>query len=399
VTPTVGILGAGQLGRMLAMAGYPLGLRFRLFDPAPAAPAGHMAEHIQSGYEDEAALKRFCAHLDTVTYEFENVPVAAARFLADRLPVYPPPVALETAQDRLAEKAFFQRIGAAMPPFAPVDSRADLDAALSRIGLPAVLKTRRQGYDGKGQAVLRDPADVEAAWAALRGTPLILEGFVTFERELSILAARGRGGETAFYPLVENHHRDGILRLSLATVSSVNQVLQAEAELIAARTLEALEYVGVLAIELFEIEGLEARGSGLVQAHETQTSSLKPQASRLLVNEMAPRVHNSGHWTIEGAETSQFEQHLRAVLGLPLGSTVPRGHSAMVNLIGALPDPAAVLVIPGAHLHLYGKEPRPGRKVGHITVRTDDIDTLHARLSQVLGLLELAELGNVSNRE
>jgi 5-(carboxyamino)imidazole ribonucleotide synthase len=374
---TVGILGAGQLGRMLALAGYPLGLRFRLLDPAPGAPAGHLAEHTQDGYDDDATLERFSAGLAAATYEFENVPVTAARFLADRVPVYPPPAALEAAQDRLAEKTFFQRIGAATPPFAPVESRADLESAIARIGLPAVLKTRRLGYDGKGQCVLRAPADVEDAWAALGGSPTILEGFVAFERELSILAARGRDGATAYYPLVENRHRDGILRLSLAPAPGATPALQAEAEQIAARALAALEYVGVLAIELFQTVGpgawdlgLEASGSG--------------HAPHLLVNEMAPRVHNSGHWTIEGAETSQFEQHLRAVLGLPLGFTAPRGHSAMVNLIGTLPDPAAVLAIPGAHLHLYGKQPRPGRKVGHVTIRADQIDELQARLALLL---------------
>jgi 5-(carboxyamino)imidazole ribonucleotide synthase len=381
---------------MLALAGYPLGLRFRLLDPAPGAPAGHLAEHTQDGYDDDATLDRFSAGLAAVTYEFENVPVAAARFLADRVPVYPPPAALETAQDRLAEKTFFQRIGAATPPFAPVESRADLDRAIARIGLPAVLKTRRLGYDGKGQSVLRAPADAEIAWAALGGSPLILEGFVAFERELSILAARGRDGATAFYPLIENRHRDGILWLSLAPAPGVTPALQAEAEQIASRALTALEYVGVLAIELFQVSRDWGLGTG-----DWELSTPNPQSpipNRLVVNEMAPRVHNSGHWTIEGAETSQFEQHLRAVLGLPLGSTAPRGHSAMVNLIGALPEPAAVLAIPGAHLHLYGKQPRPGRKVGHITIRADEIDELQARLACVLSLIDHSHLGTSSQR-
>ncbi|HJZ48371.1 MAG TPA: 5-(carboxyamino)imidazole ribonucleotide synthase [Roseiflexaceae bacterium] len=381
---TVGILGAGQLGRMLALAGYPLGLCFRFLDPAPGAPAGQMAEHIQGDYADTATLERFSAGLDVVTYEFENVPIAAARFLAGRVPVYPPPLALEVAQDRLAEKTFFRSIGAATPPFAPVDSRESLDAAIAQIGLPAVLKTRRLGYDGKGQMVLRAPSDLDAAWAALGATPLILEGFVRFERELSILAARGRGGETAFYPLIENHHRDGILRLSLAPAPGVTSALQAEAEQIAARALTALEYVGVLAIELFEVAG---DGSWEVEAGASPQYQPPSPISHLLVNEMAPRVHNSGHWTIEGAETSQFEQHLRAVLGLPLGANTPRGHSAMVNLIGALPDPSAALAIRGAHLHLYGKEPRPARKVGHITVRADAIEELQARLARALDLV------------
>jgi 5-(carboxyamino)imidazole ribonucleotide synthase len=383
--PTIGILGAGQLGRMLALAGYPLGLCFRLLDPAPGAPAGQLAEHMQASYEDAATLERFSAGLDAVTYEFENVPVAAARFLAARVPVSPPPAALEAAQDRLAEKSFFQKLGAATPPFAPVDSHADLVAAIAQIGLPAVLKTRRLGYDGKGQIVLHDPADAEAAWATLGGAPLILEGFVPFERELSILAARSQSGETAFYPLVENHHRDGILRLSLAPAPGSTPALQSAAEQIASRAMAALEYVGVLAIELFEVTSDKfpvTRGQG------RSDSSLVTRRSSLVVNEMAPRVHNSGHWTIEGAETSQFEQHLRAVLGLPLGATAARGFSAMVNLIGRLPDPAAILAIPGAHLHLYGKQPRAGRKVGHITLRAEQEELLQARLEQVQRMIE-----------
>jgi 5-(carboxyamino)imidazole ribonucleotide synthase len=368
---TIGILGAGQLGRMLALAGYPLGLRFRFLDPAPKAPAGHMAEHMQAGYADAATLERFSAGLDAVTYEFENVPVAAARFLAERVPVYPPPAALEVAQDRLVEKTFFQKLGIATPPFAPVDNQADLNAAIAQIGLPAVLKTRRLGYDGKGQLILREPADAATAWARLGHAPLILEGFVPFERELSILAARGHDGETAFFPLIENHHRDGILRLSLAPAPGITPALQSAAEQIAARALTALEYVGVLAIELFQVM------SG--QAHDDLS---------LVVNEMAPRVHNSGHWTIEGAETSQFEQHLRAVLGLPLGATAARGYSAMVNLIGALPDSAAVLAIPGAHLHLYGKQPRAGRKLGHVTLRAENEGLLRTRLEQLQQMIE-----------
>jgi 5-(carboxyamino)imidazole ribonucleotide synthase len=370
---------------MLALAGYPLGLRFRLLDPARDAPAGHLAEHIQAGYDHPATLEGFCAGLDAVTYEFENVPVAAARLLAEHMPVYPPPAALEVAQDRLAEKTFFQNLGIATAPFAPVDSRADLDAAIAQIGLPAVLKTRRLGYDGKGQVVLREMADAGAAWAALGGTPLIVEGFVPFTRELSILAARGRNGETAFYPLVENHHRDGILRLSLAPAPGSTPALQSAAEQMAARALAALSYVGVLAIELFQVPGDGGWGMG---DGRSRTHPPSPNPHTQLVNEMAPRVHNSGPWTIEGAETSQFEQHLRAMLSMPLGATVARGHSAMVNLIGALPDPAAVLAIPGAHLHLYGKQPRAGRKVGHITIRADDEDGLRVRLAQLQSMIE-----------
>ncbi len=371
-TTTIGILGAGQLGRMLALAGYPLGLRFRFFDPAPASPASHLAEQICAPYDDEGALRRFAEGLALVTYEFENVPVAAARLLERHLPVYPPPAALEAAQDRLAEKQFFQRLGIPTPPFAAVDDRAGLDAAVRQLGLPAVLKTRRMGYDGKGQALLRSPEDAADAWRQLGGQPLILEAHVPFTRELSIIAVRGRDGATACYPLVENLHRGGILRRSVAPAPDVTPELQEQAERYAARALDALQYVGVLAIELFEVPG--AAGCG---AH----------SPALLANEMAPRVHNSGHWTIEGAATSQFENHLRATLGLPLGSTAARGHAAMLNLIGATPEPAAVLALPEAHLHCYGKEPRPGRKLGHITLRADDPQTLAERLERLEHIL------------
>lgn len=352
----IGILGGGQLGRMLALAGYPLGLRFRVLDPAPDAPAAHLAEHVAGRYDDPAALERFVQGANLVTYEFENVPVDATRWLAERVPVLPPPQALETAQDRLFEKQCFQQLDIPTAPFLPVNSRSDLDMAIEQIGLPAVLKTRRLGYDGKGQVVLRTPDDARQAWTLLGGVPLILEGFVPFDRELSILAVRSRTGAMTFYPLVENHHQEGILRLSLAPAPDLSPGLQAQAECYAARVLEALDYAGVLAIELFQV------------------------GDRLLANEMAPRVHNSGHWTIEGAEASQFENHLRAVLGLPLGSTAPRGVSAMLNLIGSMPDPAAMLAHPGVHLHLYGKAPRPGRKLGHITLVDTDPQRLRARL-------------------
>ena len=353
---TIGVLGGGQLGRMLALAGYPLGMRFRFLDPAPDAPAGQLAEHIAGQYSDFAALDRFAQGVDVITYEFENVPVEAVRFLEEKVGVYPPPVALSVSQDRFREKSAFNEHGIPTAPFEAVDTWEGLLAAIERIELPSVLKTRRMGYDGKGQMVLKSRGDAESAWKELGGQPLILEGFVPFSRELSIISVRDRQGNTAFYPLVENHHRDGILRLSLAPAPDLNSQLQAEAEGYAGRVLDALQYVGVLAIELFQVEG------------------------GLLANEMAPRVHNSGHWTIEGAETSQFENHLRAIAGLPLGATSMVGYSAMLNIIGELPDEARVLAVPGAHLHLYGKAPRPGRKLGHITLRASDADTLRARL-------------------
>lgn len=349
---SVGILGAGQLGRMLALAGYPLGLLPRFLDPSVDACAGQLAEHITGSYDDPDVLERFAEGLDVVTYEFENVPVEAVRLLSGRVPVYPPPGALEVAQDRLAEKRFFRDQGIPTPPFVPVSTREELGKALRTLGTPAVLKTRRFGYDGKGQSVIKSDEEAEAAWMSLGGRPLILEGFVPFDRELSILAVRGLDGGLASYPLVENHHSEGILRLSIAPAPQVSKEMQAGAEAYARRVMEALYYVGVLAVELFQVGG------------------------ELLANEMAPRVHNSGHWTIEGAETSQFENHLRAILGLPLGSTAPRGFSAMLNIIGDMPDTAEVLRLPGTHLHLYGKAPRPGRKIGHITLRTDDPDAL-----------------------
>jgi 5-(carboxyamino)imidazole ribonucleotide synthase len=356
---TIGILGGGQLGYMLALAGYPLGLHFRFLDPSPEAPVGRIAQRVTADYTDQAALERFSSGLELVTYEFENVPVEAANFLAERVPVYPPPAALEAAQDRLAEKNLFRKLGIATAEFAAVSNSVELDAALKTLGLPAVLKTSRMGYDGKGQWILRTTQDVAKAKSEMPRAKFILERFVPFSRELSILAVRSRNGETAIYPLVENHHRSGILRLSIAPAPHLDPAIQRSAENVAHRVLESLKYVGVLAIEFFEYQG------------------------ELLANEMAPRVHNSGHWTIEGAVTSQFENHLRAVLSLPLGSTGLTGHCAMLNLIGDLPESSEVLTVPDAHLHLYGKSPRPGRKLGHVTLRAASPERLALRLSEL----------------
>jgi 5-(carboxyamino)imidazole ribonucleotide synthase len=364
----IGVVGGGQLGRMLALAGYPLGLRFRFLDPAVGSPVSPLAEQIVGDYHDHDALARFAADLDVVTYEFENVPVASAHTLVQSAPVYPPPAALEIGQDRLSEKQFFDGLGIPTAPYAPVATGEELEAAIAVIGLPAILKTRRFGYDGKGQWLLRTDADVNHVWETLGAIqpipPLILEGFVPFERELSLLSVRGRDGATVFYPLVENHHREGILRLSLAPAPGLTAELQSLAEGHARRAMEALDYVGVLAIEFFVRNGV------------------------LIANEMAPRVHNSGHWTIEGAVSSQFENHLRAVAGLPLGSTVCVGHSAMVNLIGVLPDLDNLLAFEGAHLHLYGKSERPGRKLGHVTLRCDDATMLAERLKRLQDLID-----------
>lgn len=360
---TIGILGAGQLGRMLALAAHRLGLRCRLMDTAADACGGHVAELMVGDFHDSRTLERFCAGLDLVTFEFENVPVESAQRLARRVPVLPPPQALREAQDRLHEKRLFQQLGIPVPRFETLDSVApdgeNLRAAALRIGLPVVAKTRRLGYDGKGQARLSSPDDVMPAAALLRDQPVIVESLVPFERELSLLAVRGRRGQTAFYPLVENIHRDGILRESQPAEDPRAAALQPVAETYAQHIMQSLDYVGVLTLELFEAGG------------------------QLLANEMAPRVHNSGHWTIEAAETSQFENHLRAVLGWPLGSTHVVGCPAMVNLIGDFPDPAAVLAVPGAHLHRYGKDARPGRKLGHVTVCAPDRAARETRLRAI----------------
>lgn len=357
----IGIVGGGQLARMLALAARPLELDCIFLDPTADACAAAVAEQLKGDYDDPSALDRLAARVDLATYEFENVPESGMEHLAGRCPVYPNANALGTGRDRLNEKRLFRTLGIPTAPFAAVDCRADLDAAVEEIGLPAVLKTRTLGYDGKGQAVLREPADLDGAWGQLGGVPLILEGFVGFEREVSIIAARGRDGATACYPLSENVHREGILRLSHCRRDDPQQAV---AEGFATRLLDLLDYVGVLALELFQA------------------------GDRLLANEMAPRVHNSGHWTIEGAETSQFENHMRAVAGLPLGSTDPVGHSAMLNLIGHVPPREAILAVAGAHLHDYGKAPRAGRKVGHVTIRAATAETLEQRLTQLQDIVD-----------
>ena len=363
----IGIVGGGQLGQMLALAAEPLGMGVRTLDPSPDAPAGQVCELIVADYNDELALTKLADGADVVTYEFENVPDHAARFLAERVAVYPPPGALQVAQDRVAEKMAFEGADIPVPETAAVSTQGDLAEALGRIGTPAILKTRRLGYDGKGQSVLRSSGDIERAWQHVHEAPSILESFLEFDREVSIIGVRGREGEMAFYPLVENHHREGILRLSLAPAPQVTPELQAHAEEYLTRLFEKLDYVGVLALELFQL------------------------GDRLLANEMAPRVHNSGHWSIEGAETSQFENHIRAVAGLPLGSTASVGHSAMLNVIGSPVDPDQVLGRPGVHLHDYGKEPRPGRKLGHITIRDDDPERVLEQVAELRHLVGFAE--------
>lgn len=366
---TVGVLGGGQLARMLALAGAPLGVRFLVVDSLADACASQVAPLLQADWRDFDALEKFAARIDVATFDFENVPAETAQWLTAHTAVYPNPRALALAQDRLAEKSLFREIGLATPAYAAVESMADLERALADVGCPAVLKTRRLGYDGKGQFRLKSPADVEAAWAALGPAPLILEAFVPFERELSVVAVRSREGEFRSYPLTQNWHADGILSMSLAPApDSADLAVQATA--LARRVAETLDYVGTFALELFVHEG------------------------RLLGNEMAPRVHNSGHWTIEGAPCSQFENHVRAVLGLPLGDTSSLGVNVMFNWIGELPESAPVLAEPRAHWHDYGKEPRAGRKVGHATVCAFTAEEMRDRLARVawaLGREEQAE--------
>ncbi len=336
----IACIGGGQLGRMLGLAGLPLGLRFRFLDPSPAAPAADVGELVVGEFDDPTALARLAAGADVVTYEFENVAVASAA----QIGALPPPRALELGQDRLVEKELFKRLGI---PSARFGSLADT-------GLPAIVKSRRLGYDGKGQRRV-DAVDE-------LGEHELAEELVPFDRELSIIGVRGLDGETRFWPVAENTHRDGILRVSRVPAADAPQ---AAAEAFLARLLDDLGYVGVIALELFDVGGT------------------------LLANEFAPRVHNTGHWTIEGAVTSQFENHLRAILGLPLGSTEALGWSVMINLIGGAPPVAEMLRLPGAHVHLYGKEPRRGRKIGHLTL----VDAEEATIAEAITLVETAADG------
>lgn len=365
--PVLGILGGGQLARMLTLAAAPLGIKTLVVDTSAEACAGQVAPLIVADWSDREALAEFASGVDVVTFDFENVPASTAEWLAGRVAVYPNPGALAVAQDRLTEKTLFRECGLATPEFVAVDTREDLGRALAVTGAPAILKTRRLGYDGKGQFRLRSDADADAAWEALGAQAaihgLILEAFVPFERELSVIAVRGRDGEFRTWPLTRNWHADGVLSLSLAPAPDI-EALQPRATALARKLAERLDYVGVFALELFVKDG------------------------ELLGNEMAPRVHNSGHWTIEGAHASQFENHVRAVLGLPLGDTGARGASLMFNWIGALPDPAPVLCTVDGHWHDYGKQARPGRKVGHATLCAPDGRTLLDRaeaLARVIG--------------
>jgi 5-(carboxyamino)imidazole ribonucleotide synthase len=354
----IGIIGAGQLGQMLALAGFPLALQFRFLDSSPGSPGAQVAPIVVGAFDDIESLRKLAGEVDIVTYEFENVPVAALHEMAAARPCFPPVDALRVSQDRILEKELFSRLGIPTPPYRAVDTLADLEAGVAALGLPCVLKTRRLGYDGRGQRVLKKRADVGPAWEALGSVPLILEGFVKFDREVSIIGARSTRGETRSYPIVTNTHREGILRVTVAPTRDARLQRAAEGHL--RRVLDHFGYAGVLTIEFFVAGG------------------------RLIANEMAPRVHNSGHWTIEGAVTSQFENHLRAILGLPLGDTRPVGHAAMVNYIGTMPDRDRVLALPGAHHHDYGKAPRANRKLGHCTVVAPTAAQRDAVLRQLL---------------
>ena len=338
----VGVLGAGQLGRMLALAGYPLGLEFVFYDRDLGACAGSVGKLLVGEFDDRQKLTAFAEQVDVVTVEFENIPLAALEHVAQLVPVYPSPDAIKMAQDRLVEKQFFRSLGIPTPDFYEVDNVVALAevAAIHKDSL--ILKSRRFGYDGKGQLKLEPSQDVAKAWAELGGVPLIAEQRIQFNREVSIIAARNRNGDTCFYPLTENLHQHGILKRSKV---SLHDSLQTLAEDYASRVLDKLGYVGVMAFEFFDCDG------------------------ELVANEFAPRVHNSGHWTIEGTTTSQFENHLRAILNWPLGDTSARAECIMFNIIGNVPDTDLILKVPDAHLHFYGKTPKPGRKLGHVTLR------------------------------
>ncbi len=374
---TVGILGGGQLARMLALSGAPLGLRFLVMDSSAEACAAQFAPMLVGDYTDREALAEFADKVDVATFDFENVPAASASWLAERVPVFPNPGALGISQDRLIEKQLFGELGIAVADYHDVSSEEHLRDGVSRLGLPCILKTRRLGYDGKGQFRIRTPADIESAWKALgaqaKTVGLVLEAFVPFQREISVVAVRGRDGEFRTWPLTQNWHANGILAASLAP-AALSPDIEAQAKAHALALAEKLDYVGVFALELFLVDG------------------------KILANEMAPRVHNSGHWTIEGAEVSQFQNHLRAVIGLPLGDTSAIGVTCMLNWIGQMPDCSQVLRLKSGHWHDYGKSERAGRKVGHATLRADcaadllrDVevlaDSLHRR-AEVNALIE-----------
>ncbi len=362
-TKRIGVLGAGQLGRMLAIAGYPLGQKFGFYgmsDDEPSALLGHMYKQA----DDVDSLQKLVAFADVITYESENTSVEQVREIAKTTPVYPAEKSLFVSQHRGREKGMFDQLEIPCAPYQIVDSLDSLRVAVEEIGLPAVLKTTTEGYDGKGQFVLKDKDQIEQAWSEIGGRELILEGFVDFIRELSIVAVRNADNEHVYYPLVQNVHHEGILRYTIAPARDISEEVQQQAEAYMERLLDELDHVGVLTLELFET------------------------TDGLVANEMAPRVHNSGHWTIEGALTSQFENHVRAITGLPLGSTEPRQTiAAMINIIGETGPVDKVLTMSNAFLHLYDKAERKGRKLGHINLIAEDEDKLFEMFNQLTDFL------------
>ena len=363
----VGILGGGQLAQMLAQSGIPLGMEFKFICPDSAACAADYGELICKNYDDEAALQELLSWSDVITYEFENIPTDVVLRLEQNSVLHPPSGALATACDRIAEKSMFNALGIGTANYQAIDSLDDLKQAVESIGRPSLLKTRSDGYDGKGQVMIRADSDLNAAWETLQGVPCILESMVKFDREVSIIASRKRNGDIVFYPLTENVHREGILRLSLCVDADP---LQNKAQTMVRKIAEHLEYVGTIALELFQAD------------------------DELLANEIAPRVHNSGHWTQEGSQASQFENHLRAVCDMPLLQPTLLAPTAMVNLIGTLPHADAIADHPNSVAHIYGKAEREGRKIGHInlTAKTIDRDAFKRELDSLLALVGEQEL-------
>lgn len=359
----IGILGGGQLGRMLSLSAYPLGIATTVLDPTVRVSASKVCHQLQADYDDPAALKELVNRSDVVTYEFENIPEESLENVADEIAVYPPKQALEVSDDRLTEKRYFGNLGIETTEIRPIASESDLREAAKRLGLPLIVKTRRMGYDGKGQAHVERQVQISDAWDVLDGRESIAEAKVDFRRELSVLGVRGIDGSIRIYPIVENIHREGILVESRAPAPGLDGDLRKKARRYCRDILEDLDYVGILAVELFETD------------------------DGLLASEMAPRVHNSGHWTIEGTQTSQFENHIRAVAGLPLGSAEAVGHTRMLNIIGEHPDRNELLSYPDVHLHDYEKAPRPGRKIGHVTIQSDDPDRADQLIDEIRPLV------------
>jgi 5-(carboxyamino)imidazole ribonucleotide synthase len=364
VNTTIGVIGGGQLGRMLALAGYPLGLRFKFFDSEQDCPAGRVGPITIGHFDNSSSIVSFAESVDIVTFEFENIPAKSMLQASSVASVIPSHETLEISQDRLSEKQLFQKLGLAVPKFAGVNSLSELEAAIDYIGYPSVLKSRHLGYDGKGQAVIKSMDDLVTAWGSVGPDPAILEEFIPFDEEVSAIGVRSKLGEFLTYPICHNTHTSGILRQTWIDPEDAGSALSNAALGALETVMKSQNYVGVLAIELFVRRG------------------------QLIANEMAPRVHNSGHWTIDGASTSQFENHVRAIVGLPLGATIAAKPAGMVNIIGALPDVNSLLALPYARIHLYDKEPRAGRKIGHVNVLADTRAELFERLHKVAGIVD-----------